>query len=144
MNKLKYSPGKHYHEAHVALNHSKYGILGEKDGEIIASGSVSVTQVKELQKRDLKMIENDFVVDYKEYAKLVQEFIYEKEDFIEKNHLLEEIQQDILDQYINISNYSNKESFLIESKPNKRTLQNLLDNETDDEMAGFIIVLLED
>lgn len=144
MSRLKYSPGKHYHEAHIALQHKTIGIVGEKDGEIIASGTISIKQVKELEKRDLKMLGNDFIVDYKEYEQLVQEFIYEKEDYIDKGHLLEELQEDILNQYLNISSYSNRESFLIESKPNKRTLQNLLDNETDDEMAGFIIVLLED
>lgn len=88
MYKKKFPAGHHYHLAHVALQHDTIGILGKKNNEIVASGTISKQQVEDLQKRsDLTFMDNNFVVDYEEYNKLCQEFIYEKEAYIEVNQI---------------------------------------------------------
>lgn len=87
MYKKKFPVGHHYHVAHVALQHDTIGILGKKNGEIVASGTVSKKQIEELQKRGLPTFENNIIVDYKEYEKLCQEYIYEKEAYIEANNI---------------------------------------------------------
>lgn len=58
----------------------------------------------------------------------------------------EEIDQSIMEQFANISNFSNRETFLIENidKINLATLESLHDNETDDDMADFIKILIND
>lgn len=57
-----------------------------------------------------------------------------------------EIDQSIMEQFANLSSFSKRESFLLENrdKINLATLECLHDNETDDEMADFIKILIND
>ena len=57
-----------------------------------------------------------------------------------------EIDQSIMEQFANLSSFSKRETFLLENrdKINLATLECLHDNETDDEMADFIKILIND
>lgn len=58
----------------------------------------------------------------------------------------EEIDQSIMEQFANLSSFSKRETFLLENKDkiNLATLESLHDNETDDEMADFIKIMIND
>lgn len=58
----------------------------------------------------------------------------------------EEIDQSIMEQFANLSSFSKRETFLLENKGeiNLATLESLHDNETDDEMADFIKMIIND
>lgn len=59
---------------------------------------------------------------------------------------IEEIDQSIMEQFANLSSFSKRETFLLENKDkiNLATLESLHDNETDDEMADFIKMIIND
>lgn len=59
---------------------------------------------------------------------------------------IEEIDQSIMEQFANLSSFSKRETFLLENKDkiNLATLESLHDNETDDEMADFIKIMIND
>lgn len=58
----------------------------------------------------------------------------------------EKIDQSIMEQFANLSSFSKRETFLLENKDkiNLATLESLHDNETDDDMADFIKILIND
>lgn len=58
----------------------------------------------------------------------------------------EKIDQSIMEQFANLSSFSKRETFLLENKDkiNLATLESLHDNETDDEMADFIKIMIND
>lgn len=51
-----------------------------------------------------------------------------------------------MEQFANLSSFSKRETFLLENKDkiNLATLESLHDNETDDEMADFIKIMIND
>ena len=85
----KYPSGKHYSDASHALK-SEYGLLGvDENGEPLAHGTISKNIADKLQSIDTKMDESgeNFIVSYDEYSKLVNEFLKEREQYIEDNNL---------------------------------------------------------
>ncbi len=59
---------------------------------------------------------------------------------------IEGIDQSIMEQFANLSSFSKRETFLLENKDkiNLATLESLHDNETDDEMADFIKIMINE
>lgn len=87
MYEFKFKPGKHYHIAHMAIYHDKIGILASKNGEFVASGTLSKKQVERLSQENLEKYEEDYVVDYETYEKLHSEFKEEKDKYIIENNI---------------------------------------------------------
>jgi len=56
----------------------------------------------------------------------------------------QELDFKIIDRYTNLNNFDKRESLLINEEPNLATLQFLLNEETDNELAKFIEILMQE
>lgn len=56
----------------------------------------------------------------------------------------QELNFKIIDRYTNLNNFDKRESLLINEEPNLATLQFLLNEETDNELAKFIEILMQE
>jgi len=56
----------------------------------------------------------------------------------------QELNFKIIDRYTNLNNFDKRESLLINEEPNLATLQFLLNEETDNELAKFIEILIQE
>ena len=57
---------------------------------------------------------------------------------------MNELDFKIIDRYTNLNNFDKRESLLIEEEPNLATLQFLLNEETDYQLASFIEILMKE
>ncbi len=60
-----------------------------------------------------------------------------------KNTIPSEVDESVLEEYANLASFSSKEQLLIDKELNQATLEALLDNEPDDEMASFIKIFVD-
>ena len=91
----KHLPGDHYNQAFKAIS-SETGILGtDKNGDIVASGTISKEQATRLFDSNTPSEGNDFVVEYDIYEALTGEFAYKTDLYIEKHKLLDVKKDDL-------------------------------------------------